>query len=130
MERVTTELDGKPVYIPTDEGALHLENVGDGLTGMLALSGMPISRLAQYEDEDEKGLLLHLPCKMFDTIYMIVTKRARVYSKPFRFVKTTQMTWSNLHEVLEKYGVSVFLTKEEAKATMKRMNEGDDDGKA
>lgn len=29
-----------------------------------------VKRLAEYEDADEKGLLVHLPCKVGDTVYI------------------------------------------------------------
>jgi hypothetical protein len=36
-------------------------------------NGEPISKLAGYEDAEEQGLLLRLPCKVGDTLYVIDT---------------------------------------------------------
>lgn len=33
--------------------------------------GLPITKLATYEDAEEQGLLLRLPCKVGDTVYLI-----------------------------------------------------------
>ena len=33
--------------------------------------GLPITKLATYEDAEEQGLLLRLPCKVGDTVYCI-----------------------------------------------------------
>lgn len=83
--------------------------------------------LARYEDEEEQGRLIHLPCRMHATIYLIVTKRARSYSaKQFRFIKTSELTWGNLETVLRNFGKSVFLNRDEAEAAMEKMNKEDE----
>lgn len=83
------------------------------------------NHIVELMDSEAEGRLLILPCKMFDTVYMVVEKRARVSSKSeFRFVKKSQMTWNNLHRVLEDFGKTVFLTEEEAVAAVNRMNDG------
>ena len=88
-----------------------------------------LDKLATYEDEEEQGRLIRLPCPMNTKIYLIVTKRARSYStKQFRFIKTSQLTWCNLETVLRNFGKTVFLDREEAVAAMNKMNEGDRNG--
>lgn len=32
--------------------------------------GLPITKLATYEDAEEQGLLIRLPCKVGDTVYV------------------------------------------------------------
>ena len=87
------------------------------------------SRLKKYEDEEEQGRLIRLPCRMHATIYLIVTKRARAYSaKQFRFIKTSELTWCNLETVLRNFGKTVFLDRNEAEEAMERMNKEDEDG--
>lgn len=87
------------------------------------------SRLKRYEDEDEQGRLIRLPCPMNTKIYLIVTKRARSYStKQFRFIKTSQLTWCNLETVLRNFGKTVFLDRNEAETAMERMSKEDKDG--
>lgn len=59
------------------------------------------------------------PCKIGATIYMIVEKRAKVTREYFRFIKKTKLTFLNLERVLETWGKTVFLTKEEAEQALK-----------
>ena len=76
-----------------------------------------LEKLAQYEDAEESGMLMRLPCPMGSTIYMIVTKRGKV-NGVFSFVKTTYLMESNVFRACREFGKTVFLTKEEAQAAM------------
>lgn len=58
------------------------------------------------------------PCKIGTTIYMIVEKRAKVTREYFRFIKKTKLTFLNLERVLETWGKTVFLTREEAEKAL------------
>lgn len=62
MKRLTTwtSMDGKAKLIVTD-GTLS-----DKLIEQIA-----IQRLAEYEDAEEQGLLVRLPCKVGDTVWFI-----------------------------------------------------------
>lgn len=71
----------------------------------------------------ENGVIVP-PCKVGDTIYMIVEKRAKVTREYFRFVKKTKLTFLNLERVLEDFGKTVFLTKEEAQKALGKEDEG------
>lgn len=79
-------------------------------------------RLAQYEDAEESGMLMRLPCPMGDTIYMIVTKRPKINAPEFSFIKKSRLMQSNVFRVCMDYGKTVFLTYEEAKAALEAMN--------
>ena len=59
------------------------------------------------------------PCKVGSKIYMLVTKRSKVSFPPFTFVKVSRLTFYNLERVLQDFGKTVFLTKEEAEAKLK-----------
>ena len=59
------------------------------------------------------------PCKMGSKIYMLVTKRSKVSLPPFTFVKVSRLTFYNLERVLQDFGKTVFLTREEAEAKLK-----------
>lgn len=59
------------------------------------------------------------PCPIGTTIYMIVEKRAKSTLEYFKFIKITKLTYYNLERVLEQFGKTVFLTKEEAKNALK-----------
>ena len=59
------------------------------------------------------------PCKVGSKIYIIVTKRSKVSLPPFAFVKVSRLTFYNLERVLQDFGKTVFLTREEAEAELK-----------
>lgn len=80
--------------------------------------GEGIARLAAYEDLEEQGRLMLLPCPMGSTIYMIVTKHTKG-REPFSFIKTTELMESNVFRVCRDYGKTVFLTREEAENELK-----------
>lgn len=75
-------------------------------------------KLKHYEDADEKGLLLKLPCPIGTTVYATyenkVTKGALIRQSSICF--------------LDDFGKKVFLTKEEAEQKLKEM-ESDTNGK-
>ena len=77
-----------------------------------------LNRLAEYEDMEEQGLLLKLPCKMGDKLWIIVTKRPRVYSPEFSFVKASKLTWNNLQQVLKGLNKTVFTSREAAEKAL------------
>ena len=77
-----------------------------------------LNRLAEYEDTEEQGLLLRLPCKMGDKLWIIVTKRPRAYSPEFSFVKKSKLTWNNLQQVLKGLKKTVFTSREEAEKAL------------
>lgn len=91
-------------------------------------------RLKLYEDKIENGTLIDLPCKVGDTVYTIennliqkwyvglidntgeywkckLKSNKNKYKYDFRFVK------------FDDFGKTVFLTKEEAEARLKEMND-------
>lgn len=59
MERLTTRnIAGVAVY----KHPFECERCGD--------NGSPTEKLADYEDAEEQGILLRLPCKVGDTVYV------------------------------------------------------------
>ena len=79
------------------------------------------ARLRELAEADKDGRVLVLPCKMGDTVYLIVTKRARNYTPEFRFVKKSRLTFLNMERILQGFGKEVFLTREEAEAALEAM---------
>ena len=87
-------------------------------------------RLAEYEDLEEQGLLLRLPCKVGDTVYVlcknIVTEK-QVYDVQYRGGITYQkgQRWyvniGGLAYYEIDFGKTVFLTQEEAEQKLKEM---------
>lgn len=79
-------------------------------------SGMAIRRLAEYEDLEEQGKLIRLPCVVGTTVYEI-----------YQFLG--KVAWEiEEHRIrledLENIGKTVFLTREEAETAIKRADSG------
>lgn len=71
-----------------------------------------IDKLATYEDADEQGRLLRLPCKVGATVYLIESNGKVV-------PRTADMMF--LGVLWDEYGKEWFLTKEEAEAKLEEM---------
>ena len=69
MERLTTKnIAGVAVY----KHPFECERCGETIWRLLDYGdGSPTEKLADYEDAEEHGLLLRLPCKVGDTIYEV-----------------------------------------------------------
>ena len=96
-----------------------------------------IERLAEYEDLEEQGLLLRLPCKVGDTIYRVNTGA----KEPVIKMRVLQVHYKQLHKdriiiridaindndmgescyLLEDFGKTVFLTQAEAEQKLNEM---------
>ena len=86
-------------------------------------------KLAEYEDLEEQGLLLRLPCKVGDTIYSIAND-GKIY--PVKATREVRIVNGVLHIICEscKYvdfvsyddiGKTIFLTQAEAEQKLKEM---------
>ena len=96
-----------------------------------------IERLAEYEDLEEQGLLLRLPCKVGDTIYRVNTGA----KEPVIKMRVLQVNYKQLHKdrviiridaindndmgescyLLEDFGKTVFITQAEAEQRLNEM---------
>jgi hypothetical protein len=90
--------------------------------------GEAMKKIAAYEDAEERGLLIRLPCKVGDTVYEVVKKRVDLTG--YRM----EWGWETVIEavkfrmgMIDSVGKTVFLTREEAEAVLKRKK---DDGKS
>ena len=79
------------------------------------LEDMICEKLGRYEDLEEQGLLLRIPCKLGDTVYCIMTGLS--YKNPSIF----KMKFG--YELIKHFGKRVFLTKEEAEASLHMQGE-------
>ena len=86
-----------------------------------AALGTTPDRLRELADADRDGRLVVLPCKVGDTVYLIVTKRARNYTPEFRFIKKSRLTFLNMERILQDFGKEAFLTREEAEKALEGM---------
>lgn len=90
--------------------------------------GEVINKLAEYEDLEEKGLLIKLPCKVGDTVWVIYANgdlseqkveyiSKNIHSKEWNIgFHIGQIPFSN-------FGKTVFLTEEEAEQALAKMKE-------
>lgn len=85
-------------------------------------------KLADYEDAEEQGLLLRLPCKVGTEVYNItwwddvqekVVVKGKTYYRTVHKHKVTKSTFRYFD--IEEFGKTIFLTKEEAEAKLKEM---------
>lgn len=93
-----------------------------------------IDKLAEYEDLEEQGLLIRLPCKVGDTVYEVQQLRKRI--QPYKIVsiyisrcsvlfgweiKDGKGIYSNVNGFCDyAIGKTVFLTKAEADEASQR----------
>lgn len=106
---------------PESVEALKLSMMGKAITEIKEFNGLPVDRLRELAEADKDGRLVVLPCKVGDTVYLIVTKRARNYTPEFRFVKKSRLTFLNMERILQDFGKEAFLTREEAEKTLEAM---------
>lgn len=97
-------------------------------------------RLGRYEDAEEQGLLLHLPCKIGDTVWQIMITGIRgkkilhkiyeatvikwtvdIYNNLLISVITNDETKRQSQLDVAAIGISIFHTREEAEAKLKEM---------
>lgn len=84
-----------------------------------------LTKLADYEDAEEQGLLLRLPCKVGSNIYRITDdgvdvadcREIRVADEEMYIESNTFCDWISF----EKIGKTVFLTEAEAEAKLAEM---------
>ena len=91
--------------------------------------GDVLGKLAEYEDLEEQGLLLRLPCPIDTTVYDItwwddVQEKAKVDGKTFyRTVHKHKVSKSKFSLIdIYDFGKTVFLTKAEAEQKLKEMD--------
>ena len=145
MERLT-----KVITFPNGTKLYDVSNKLVGLNVNRAVkTRMILERLAAYEDIEEQGLLLRLPCKIGADVYMIPSKvnyalnilslhpeNNKVYHQKVASVTFTEKGWYIECDKDREYGTgrilpekmykeTWFLSQEEAEAKLKEMEEKD-----
>ena len=130
MERLTTRnIAGVAVY----KYPFECERCGETIWRLPDYgNGSPTEKLADYEDAEEQGLFLRLPCKVGDTVYKPnpITKKGIVEIK----IESIFITESGINisgsTTIKKYlfccqpddfGKTVFLTSKKAEAKLAEM---------
>lgn len=76
-------------------------------------------KLAEYEDSEEQGLLLKLPCKVGAIVYKIINQRDNYDDTVYQIISATIFELS----MIDKIGKTVFLTQAEAEQKLKEMED-------
>ena len=137
MERLTTRnIAGVAVY----KHPFECERCGETIWRLPDYGdGSPTEKLADYEDAEEQGLLLRLPCKVGDVVYQISENFIEPCTVETIFLGKYMDRNGNCCNMAEIYydrddcpyvstaiyftdiGETVFLTKEEAEQKLKEM---------
>ena len=92
-----------------------------------------IDKLGKYEDAEEQGLLLRLPCVENTAVYIIEDECTNLFDYCKRKGNCKDCPYRNLHIVTEylslseivlrlnDFGKTIFLTKEESEQKLKEM---------
>ena len=126
MERLTTRnIAGVAVY----KNPFECDRCGDTIWRLPDYgNGSPTEKLADYEDAEEQGLLLRLPCKIGTKVYNItwwddvqkkVVVKGKTYYRTIHKHKVSKSTFG--YTDIDDFGKTVFLTKSEAEQKLKEM---------
>lgn len=137
MERLTERKYGEIVSVKREETGISCSsfcnNCSQG-TGNCKYVKEMVEKLAEYEDLEEQGKLLKIPCKVGDEIFIPIDFQGKVhrgviigveYSKIRKsFVAVVRTDDDFLcYEKFEDFGKNVFLNKTEAENELKKMAE-------
>lgn len=96
-----------------------------------------LEKLAEYEDLEEQGKLIKLPCKVGDTVYGISMKKIISLTvneisifcmKGEKIINAKCQSDDEFRNYVEReFGKTVFLTKSEAEAKLKELRGGENE---
>lgn len=120
MERLTFEVHDGGIFVK--ESDVKTFTVEDEILH----TGNAVRKLAEYEELEEQGKLLKLPCAVGDTVYRIIKefrtgKKKIISGKVYRIALTDTEMQIFINEWQSKgiFGKTVFLTQKEAEAALK-----------
>lgn len=125
MERITKRIEDENTLL-TEVGDTACKCFCDNytLSGCWECPvGKAIEKLADYEDAEEQGLLVRLPCPIGTTVWDIcgMDIRENVLSGIECGKDGKQFLWANHDEWLGELNDLVFLTREEAEKKLEEM---------
>lgn len=109
------------------------EEITDGL--LKPFADKILTKLADYEDLEEQGLLVRLPCKVGNTVYVkssacYKSKYIEAQVRDYAYfiscgfcVVVTSAEFGKLAIPFSEFGKTVFLTREEAEKKLEEMKE-------
>lgn len=128
MERLTKWEDDSITYNEKRELECgeYCDSCSQGAGNCKTVENM-IKKLAKYEDLEEQGLLVRLPCPIGTTVWDIcgMDIRENVVSGIECGKDGKQFLWANHDEWLGELNDLVFLTREEAEKKLKEMKAND-----
>lgn len=104
----------------------YCDNCSQGAGNCKTVKNM-IKKLATYEDLEDQGLLVRLPCKVGDTVYDIVGKPLRIVEHKVDAFHIDKKGFhlQIINGVLEKkQEAKVYFSREEAKQKLEEMKNG------
>lgn len=115
MERLTEKLPNGKMVLTKNYTEVFNPQIGR------YIEGDAIDKLATYENAEENGLLLMMPCKVGDKIYRFWYAD----DKPYKVQEQEIKTLSNLVAIMEsgEIGNTIFLTREEAEQALAEMQD-------
>ena len=105
---------------PDELKALMLASAGTHVAEIKAFDGIAIDRLCDLAEADRDGRVVVLPCKVGDTVYRIFNPIDR---EPVISAHTL-MSADYIVRWLDKFGKTVFLTREEAEKALEAKQNG------
>lgn len=111
MERLTERLDGDGLCygkVDCEDNCTYCDRFFKVL-----------DKLADYEDAEEQGLLLRLPCKVGTTVYCIENECEDMYIEGSDYLLVAEEKFD--YYMIEHWGKEVFLTREEAEKALEDM---------
>lgn len=91
-----------------------------------------INKLAEYEDAEEQGLLLKLPCKVGDELFLSDYPTIHCRLKEYKFIGNEVAIVIDCWEwqrtctrMLSDFGKTVFLTREKAEKALAKVKAGE-----
>lgn len=133
MERLTKREDDSITYNEKRELECgeYCDSCSHGAGNCKTVENM-IKKLATYEDLEEQGLLVRLPCKVGEKLWCIVNstiRELRVHHFDMPAFGTTDIVFRyadgfKLERFVGEIGKTVFLTREEAENKLEEMENG------
>ena len=81
--------------------------------------GPAIDRLAYYEDMEEQGRLVVLPCQWGTKLYSIYAELYHLNEDGEPPIKEVWLVENNVCAIIRQFGKTVFLTREEAEQALR-----------
>lgn len=130
MERLTTRDNGHPALARGYEERFAEPSLFFMLLNRLAAyeDTMPLERAQELAQADKDGRLVVLPCKVGDLVYQItVRKKYLNRSMCTPYIKSVEIKTENAFKYMNDIGKTVFLTREEAEAALKKREEAENE---